>query len=358
MPDIAHTGPRIAIACQGGGSQTAFTAGVLQVLLREAAGRFVISQISGTSGGALCALLAWDGLVRQHAGTWTVAQTIERLEAFWQDNTAQLPGEIAWNGLVVNSARLQGNGLLPEFRTTPYSPQAVFTTRLLETLAPRREFVDLEYLLSKHVAFDQLIQGSGVRPRLLIGAVAVRKGDFKAFDSWRGEISVEAALASAALPQTFQAVRIGDEVYWDGLFSQNPPVREFVSGVEPDQKPEQIWVIRINPQERAREPTTVADIEDRRNELAGNLSLNQELRSIRTFNELIAKKLLNDPTKRQISIHEFAMADTVSAGLDPASKLDRSREHIMGLMAHGRERAGAMLEEILGAKGADDRFQG
>jgi predicted acylesterase/phospholipase RssA len=53
MVPTNHAAPirRIAIACPGGGSQTTFTAGVLQVLLREAAARkFVISQLSGASG--------------------------------------------------------------------------------------------------------------------------------------------------------------------------------------------------------------------------------------------------------------------------------------------------------------------
>lgn len=44
------TGPiRVAIACQGGGSHTAFTAGVLKPLLRaEEAGKFKIIGLSGT----------------------------------------------------------------------------------------------------------------------------------------------------------------------------------------------------------------------------------------------------------------------------------------------------------------------
>ena len=52
---------RVVIACQGGGSHTAFTAGVLKRLLgaRELAG-YQVSGLSGTSGGAVCAA----GLVR------------------------------------------------------------------------------------------------------------------------------------------------------------------------------------------------------------------------------------------------------------------------------------------------------
>ena len=49
---------KIAIACQGGGSQTAFTAGALKALVDEKVGEtFDIVGISGTSGGSLCAAL-------------------------------------------------------------------------------------------------------------------------------------------------------------------------------------------------------------------------------------------------------------------------------------------------------------
>ena len=50
---------RVAIACQGGGSHTAFTAGALKELLREEGAEghgYDIVALSGTSGGpfALC----------------------------------------------------------------------------------------------------------------------------------------------------------------------------------------------------------------------------------------------------------------------------------------------------------------
>ena len=44
---------KIAIACQGGGSHTAFTAGVLKRILKEKKGKFEIVGLSGTSGGAI-----------------------------------------------------------------------------------------------------------------------------------------------------------------------------------------------------------------------------------------------------------------------------------------------------------------
>ena len=54
--------PKVAIACQGGGSQTAFTAGVLKALCEnknKIRDHFKIVSISGTSGGAICAFLIW-----------------------------------------------------------------------------------------------------------------------------------------------------------------------------------------------------------------------------------------------------------------------------------------------------------
>ena len=51
-----HDGPiRVAIACQGGGSHTAFTAGVLSRLFEaDVTSKYKIVGLSGTSGGAIC----------------------------------------------------------------------------------------------------------------------------------------------------------------------------------------------------------------------------------------------------------------------------------------------------------------
>jgi NTE family protein len=51
-------------------------------------------------------------------------------------------------------------------------------------------------------------------------------------------------LASCALPTMFRAVQLGDDgVYWDGLFSQNPPIRDFMrefpdAAAKPDDRAE------------------------------------------------------------------------------------------------------------------------
>lgn len=75
---------RVAIGCQGGGAHTAFVAGALKRLLRE--NQYEIIALSGTSGGAICAFLAWYGLLNNDR--FGVA---ELLESYWRDNSARDP---------------------------------------------------------------------------------------------------------------------------------------------------------------------------------------------------------------------------------------------------------------------------
>jgi len=77
---------RVVIACQGGGSYTAFTAGVLKRLL--GAGELTgleVAGLSGTSGGAVCALLAWYALLDGDP-----VRAGQLLDQFWADNSASL----------------------------------------------------------------------------------------------------------------------------------------------------------------------------------------------------------------------------------------------------------------------------
>ncbi|MCB1906005.1 MAG: patatin-like phospholipase family protein [Rhodocyclaceae bacterium] len=334
---------RVAIACQGGGAQTAFTAGALKILVAgEREGGYRITGLSGTSGGAICAALAWCGLVAETAREKGRQRAIAMLDAFWHDNSALLPPELIWNGWTVLTAELQDSGLMPTFGTSPYLPPVDAATELLKSVAPRRQFFDLRDLLDTHLPLAEAAQPVA-EPRLLVGAVEVLSGQFKAFDSSLAEISLDAILASTTLPTMAKATRIGDAVYWDGLFSQNPPLREFLQGVELGDKPDEIWIVRINPQLRNSEPTTSEAIQDRRNELAGNLSLNQELDFVRKVNAWLASGKLAASDKKPIALAEITMSEGYAEHLDYASKLNRAPTFIAGLMADGEEQAAAFL---------------
>lgn len=324
--------PRVAIACQGGGSHTAFTAGALKRLLREDGYDFVA--LSGTSGGAICAFLAWHAL----AGGGGFERAAELLDGFWEDNSADSPHEKFWNDWLVWLNRLQGSAYLPS--VSPYGTPLAFWAQ-----------DELRRALQRRVGPGEAGTPRESGPMLLVGAVDVLSGAFRAFNSRRGEISVETILASTALPTLFRAVRTDGGVYWDGLFSQNPPVREL-----PDAGPDEIWVIQIDPEKREEEPTSIADILDRRNELAGNISLYQEVHFIEKINQLVEAlgdgedpraKRLNVPGIGEYRHIEVRWID-LKRSLDFASKLDRSSSFIRSLMALGEESA----EEFLRGLGA------
>src|SRR5919202_6049930 len=245
---------RVAIACQGGGSHTAFTAGVLKRLLRnnQLNKGYEIVGLSGTSGGAICALLAWYALLDGSNGK----RAAELLDAFWEDNSATAPHEMLVNYWTIWASKLQNFLVTPAL--SPYDNY--FSVLGLN---------EFRRLLQRRVDFEKIeVQPESSYPILLVGAVDVLSGEFRAFNSQRERISAEMILASAAIPTLFRSVRAGGGTYCDSLFSQNPPVRELIEA-----RPDEIWMIQINPKEGENEPRTVTEIADRRNELSGNLSL-------------------------------------------------------------------------------------
>lgn len=310
---------RVAIACQGGGSHTAFTAGVLGRLLQpDVTDKYKIVGLSGTSGGAICALLSWTALVDNEP-----QRAAELLEGFWADNSASsLPERIAnwwllWAGYVSNYVAMP--------QISPYmNPASEYSLKLLRDM------------LEKWVDFDRLNHPDSddpesERPLLVLGAVDVLSGDFKAFNSGQGEITADAVLASAAIPNLFRSIPVDNGLYWDGLFSQNPPVRDLL-----DTKPDEIWVIQINPQSRSTEPTTVNEIADRRNELAGNLSLYQELHFIEKIDQMLEEGVLLDARYRPVTVRIIEKSRSEkSRRLGTVSKMNRDPAFLSGLIADG-----------------------
>ena len=367
---------RIAIACQGGGSHTSFTAGALKGLLETGHSRHEYVAFSGTSGGAICALLAWYALL-EHGGGAAGAQVAGRLlESFWlRANAPRGIAERLLNDWLVGWLRLQkATGVLVE--TSPNLFSDYWQGRLRQALEESVPFGRIGELVKPD------------SPLLFLGAVEVLTGEFKVFASHRrrergptaswvreddpeNAIGVEAVLASAAIPPIFRSVRVGRGVYWDGLFSQNPPTRQLL-----DARPDEIWVIQINASSMAPrprdpvpgdEPTSIVDILDRRNALAGNLSLNQELRYVETLNEIVEELGEGDGPgghrlRLKIKGREYRPVVVrrieMSWPLGAASKLDRSPAFVRSMMSYGEARAAEFFralafEEAWGSRDAD-----
>jgi NTE family protein len=322
---------RVAIACQGGGSHTAFTAGVLARLFDgdELDGCEVVG-LSGTSGGAVCALLAWSAL---REGDRHKARAL--LNGFWEDNSASSMMDAAVNAWMVWVSTLQGLGMVPV--ASPYD-------------LPVDGLQTFRDLLTRRVDFDAIdVDSAGEHPLLLLGAVDVLSGQFRAFHSRKDRITADMVLASAAIPTVFPTVHTDGGAFWDGLFSQNPPVRELL-----ETKPDELWVIQINPTTRDTEPRSVLDITDRRNELAGNLSLYQELHVIELIDRLLAEGQLVGDRYKQVVVRVLEFSRPLSSKLmGPASKLNRDARFIRSLMDQGERQ----VEEFLAARAFEDAWR-
>lgn len=340
--DVTSSKRRVAIACQGGGSHTAFTAGALSRFLRpDVLDEHQVVGLSGTSGGAICAAIAWSSLLHRRP------EDAERLlERFWAANSAT-----SWPEQVVNSMVLWGHRMSEAVAVpavSPYlNPGAVWSSNLLRRMID--DTVDL-------AADQDYATASITDPMLLVGAVDVLQGVFRTFDSRDGEISTDALLASAAIPNLFRSVTLGRNVYWDGLFSQNPPVHKLL-----DCDPDEVWVIQVNPSRVDAEPTTIGDIATRRNELSGNLSLYQELGFIEQVDDWLADGTIQSDRVKHITVRILEMERTPgSREWGYASKLNRDPDFISGLMDLGRRQAQEQVDAMAfeHAWNADEREPG
>lgn len=303
--------PLVAIACQGGGSHAAFTAGVLAELLSTAhRHRYRLLGLSGTSGGAVCATLAWSGL-------WAAGpeEAIRRLRGFWRELAASNPVEAwlnAWTQILLS--------LPVSVQASPYAYSPAAEPRLRELLDAW--VTDLPATRMK-------------APWLRLGVADVLHGGGASLDGESDEFSISDVVASAAVPPLFRAVATRGGLWWDGLYAHNPPIGALLDLPE---KPDELWVVRLNPKARKAEPKTAEAIEDRRNEMAGNLPLDQELDTIDRINRMLdlAPELAEKTGKRQLTVRVVEMPDL---DLPYYTKLDRSLSFIEGLMRAGESAA-------------------
>jgi NTE family protein len=363
---------KVAVGCQGGGMHAAFEVGVLTEILKKLdlfeelkktdklgeTQTFELVGLSGTSAGALCALMTWYGLAPKSSGPGSPRQAIDALNDAWDSFTAETPTENVLSLLGYYAYRLQETetpvlGLnAPAFGINPSSILTKAITSLLPNLDVRKQYFDLADFLDAQCPKFGRIEWANLKTRLLIGASEVVHGVETVFDSalnaaplqrparncWRKRLplSLSGVAASGTLPEFSQAVRIDGGYYWDGLYSQNPPVRDFLSNVHKDETPDELWIIRINPQQWPEMPASRAEILDRENEMAGNLSLNKELDFVLTMNDVISRydQVAND--YKHVTIRMIKMTEKTADELRYSSKFDRRIAFTNRLRDEGR----------------------
>jgi NTE family protein len=213
----------------------------------------------------------------------------------------------------------------------------------------------LRAVLEETVDFELLRREAPVK--LFVCATDVRTGKLKVFGP--GEITPDAVLASACLPQLFHAVEIDGEHYWDGGYAANPPVLPLVQGTDCGDT----LIVQVDPIRIDELPTTAQAIRERVQVLAFNAGFLREMHALAAFGQAVdrggrgpvararrlAGKLRLGP--RPVRLH-LIEAEAEMARLGAASKLDADEAFLAELVALGRDRAAAFLAEHKTAIGA------
>ncbi|CAH2604442.1 Patatin-like phospholipase family protein [Rhodovastum atsumiense] len=252
----------VTLALEGGGAMGAFAWGAIERLLDAPGLR--IGAVSGASAGAMNAALLVQGLA-----TGGAAEAKRLLELFWR-RVAVAAGSLdgpteAWFHML-SSAMAPVVGAL-RGATNSWAPGPAGANPLAGVLEG---------------VLDPTAFGRPGAPTLVVSATRVRTGEARLFRD--GEVTPEVLLASACLPQLFPPVEIDGEIYWDGGYSSNPPVRPLIeAGAPPD-----IVIVRTTPIERPEVPASAARIQERTHEIAFGTALRQELRSLAVAQVLLS----------------------------------------------------------------------
>ena len=89
---------------------------------------------------------------------------------------------------------------------------------------------------------------------------------------------------------------------------------------------------------------------DRRDELAGNLSLNQEIFFIEKVNDWVREGVFSGTGHKIVEVRRIPM---LRRGLHSESKMNRDPRFIQGLIAHGEEQAEKFMKESFGGPVAE-----
>jgi len=318
----------INLALQGGGAHGAFTWGVLEQLLNDE--RLRIEGISGTSAGAINAVMLADGLAR---GGRTEAQ--KRLADFWRAASS------AGNLPTLQRAVMER---LLSFTPLEGSPVQAWLDALSRYFSPYDinplNINPLKDLIERFVDFEALRAYSDLQ--MFISATNVQTGRVRIFP--RDKITADAVMASACLPLLFRAVEIDGVPYWDGGYLGNPVIFPFFRTT----KTEDVLVVQINPLVRHATPTSASEIMNRINEITFNSSLISEYRAIDFVVRLIDQGRLPRGTGRgqyrRINVHRIVL-DRFGTHFDAFSKLSTDYDFFEMLRVSGRRAARRFIDE-------------
>ena len=317
----------INLALQGGGSHGAFAWGVVDRLLED--GRLAIDGISGTSAGSMNAVAIAFGSLSGRDGAR------QALHDFWK---------------AVSDAGERFNPLAPLGLPHPMlgdgpwqSLAGQWFSALTHALSPYQlnplRVNPLREVLEQQIDFEKMNRDSKIR--LFLSATNVRSGKGKVFGIDE-PITADMVMASACLPQLFQAVEVDGEHYWDGGFMGNPVLYPlFYHTTSRD-----VLIVHIDPIARDKVPTSAEEILDRVNEITFNASLIKELRAVHFVQKLMGEGWIKDAYLKQLRfvLMHSIRADAVLVDLSVHTKMRSDWAFLTMLRDRGRASADDWLE--------------
>jgi NTE family protein len=192
----------------------------------------------------------------------------------------------------------------------------------------------LRDLLERLVDFDRVRACSDLN--IFISATNVRTGKARIFR--RHELDASKVMASACLPQLFQAVEIDGEAYWDGGYMGNPALFPLIDETDAHD----LIIIQINPIVRNELPRSAAEIMNRLNEITFNVSLVKEISSILLMKKLIDEEHVDRVRYTDMRLHHIS-AEEELLRLSVSSKLNAEWEFLEYLHRVGYQTADRWL---------------
>jgi NTE family protein len=244
---------QVALVLQGGGALGSYQAGVFEALAEAA---IELDWVAGISIGAVnAAIIAGNPPERR----------VERLHAFWDGITAQLPSFPIWQEDRLREFLHEWSaGYVAAFGVPGFfSPRPVPPMLAVPGSCEALSFYDSAPLIA---TLDALIDWDLLNDgpvRLSVGAVDVESGNFRYFDTRCDRIDARHIMASGALPPGLPPVEIDGRLWWDGGIVSNTPLSHVLDNQDGD-----ILVFQVDlfPAANAR-PKTIMDVTAREKEI-------------------------------------------------------------------------------------------
>jgi NTE family protein len=327
----------VSLALQGGGAHGAFTWGALDAILED--GRLAIEALSGTSAGAMNAVVLSEGWLEGGA-----EGARAKLESFWR--------AISVDGKYGGSERSLIDTMLGAWGRNGTPPGMIWFELFSKVASPYDvnplNINPLRGVIADLIDFEKVRASADVK--LFIAATNVRTGKIKVFNG--AELSPDHLMASACLPMLFQAVEIAGEAYWDGGYMGNPALFPLFYEAHCDD----IMLVQINPLQRKELPTNARAIQDRLNEITFNASLLRELRAIDFVNKLVDNGKLPTDEYKRVLMHRIDGGPPL-AQLTSSSRMNADWDFLLRLRDIGRAAAKRWLKrnyEAIGKSGTLD----